>query len=199
MDHDRHGAKQPHRFDPAKAPFLDDRARFEWVPLAEVLNLLDVPDRGLIVDFGTGTGTYAMEIAAARPDVKVVALDEQEPMLERLRAKLEARPLTNVQPVMARSEVARRLEGRADRILGLNVLHEVGDEALEDLRALLKPGGRVAFIDWNADVDREVGPPRDHVYSPEAAVARVERFGFVVRERRLFRYHYALVCSPTER
>lgn len=195
MERDRHGAKQPHRFDPAKAPLLDDRARFEWVPPGEVLRLLDVPDGGVVVDFGTGTGTYAIEVAAARPDVTVVALDEQEPMLERVRTKLAARPMKNVEPVLARTAAARSLEGRADRVLGLNVLHEVGDEALAELRALLKPEGRVAFIDWNADVERDVGPPRDHVYSPAAATARLEGFGFRVLEQRLFRYHYALVCS----
>ena len=199
MERDRHGAKQPHRFDPRKAPLLDDRARFEWVPPAEVLGMLDVPDGGLIVDFGTGTGTYALELAAARRDVRVIALDEQEPMLERVRAKLAERPLANVEPVMARSARARELESRADRVLALNVLHEVGDQALEELRALLKPDGRAVFVDWNAEVERDVGPPRDHVYSPAEAAARVERFGFAVDRRRDFPYHYALVCSRKER
>ncbi|HZA49196.1 MAG TPA: class I SAM-dependent methyltransferase, partial [Myxococcaceae bacterium] len=151
MKHDRHGAKQPHRFDPAKAPLLDDRARFEWVPPGEVFRLLDVPQGGVIVDFGTGTGTYAIELAAARPDVRMVALDEQQAMLDRLTAKLAARPLGNLEPMMARTGAARSLEGRVDRVLGLNVLHELGDEALEELRVLLSPRGRAVFIDWNAD------------------------------------------------
>jgi SAM-dependent methyltransferase len=194
-DHDRHGAKQPHRFDPGKAPLLDDRARFEWVPPADVIRLLDIPHGGLLVDFGTGTGTYAIELAAARPDARIIALDEQQPMLDRLAAKLAAQPVANVEPVMARTPAARALEGRADRVLGLNVLHELGDEAMGEVRALLKPGGRVLFIDWNAEVDRDVGPPREHVYSPDAAGARVERFGFEVRERHLFRYHYAVLCA----
>jgi cyclopropane fatty-acyl-phospholipid synthase-like methyltransferase len=194
MEHDRHGAKQPHRFDPAKAPLLDDRARFEWLPLGEVMGLLDVPDGGLVVDFGTGTGTYAIELAAARPDVKIIALDEQEAMLKRLKEKLASRPLANVEPVLSRTAAARALEGRADRVLGLNVLHEIGDDALREVGALLKPGGRVLFIDWNADVVREVGPPREHVYSPDAAESRVGGFGFQVEKRHLFRHHYALVC-----
>src|SRR5918996_2813953 len=135
-DHDRHGAKQPHRFDPAKAPRLDDRARFEWVPPADVIRLLDIPQGGLLVDFGTGTGTYAIELAAARPDARIIALDEQQEMLDRLAAKLAARPLPNLEPVMARTPAASALEGRADRVLGLNVLHELGDEAMGEVRAL---------------------------------------------------------------
>ncbi|HUB09520.1 MAG TPA: class I SAM-dependent methyltransferase [Myxococcales bacterium] len=195
MEDDRHGAKQPRRFDPAKASMLDDRARFESLPPAGVLAMLDIPRNGWIVDFGTGTGTYALEIAAARPDVTVVALDEQRAMLDRLSAKLAARPLPNVKVVLARTPAARALEGRADRVLALNVLHELGDDALRELAALLASAGRALFIDWNADVDRTAGPPREHVYSPDDAAHRLASFGFAVAERRLFRDQYGLLCA----
>ncbi|MHB8416567.1 MAG: class I SAM-dependent methyltransferase [Myxococcales bacterium] len=194
MEHDRHGAKQPHRFDPAKAGRLDDRARFESLPPGEVIALLDAPQGGRVVDFGTGTGSYALELAAARPDLEVFALDEQRAMLERLAAKLAARTLANVKPVMAHTPAARGLEGRADRVLAVNVLHELGDAALQELAALLTPDGRALFVDWNAEADRSAGPPNEHVYSPDAAAERLARFGFSVQERRLFRDHYALSC-----
>jgi SAM-dependent methyltransferase len=195
MEHDRRGAKQPHRFDPAKAAMLDDRARFEWLPLVDVFALLQAPQRGLVVDFGTGTGTYAIELAKARPDLEVVALDEQEAMLDRLRAKLDARPVSNLEPVLVQTPAARALEGKADRVLGLNVLHELGDTALRELISLLKPDGRALLIDWNSEVERDVGPPQNHVYSPDQASARVEKAGLWVQNCRLFRYHYALVCN----
>ena len=54
--HERHGAKQPNRFDPARAAILDDPARFEYVPVDMLLAMLDVPNGGTLVDFGTGTG-----------------------------------------------------------------------------------------------------------------------------------------------
>ncbi len=197
MEHDRHGAKQPHRFDPTKAGLLDDRARFEALPPAEIAALLDAPGGGLVVDFGTGTGSYAIELAAARPDVTVVALDEQRPMLDRLEAKLAVRPLANVKPLLAGPDASRELAGRADRVLAVNVLHELGDAALAQLAALLGPDGRALFVDWNADVERTMGPPRDHVYSPAAAAERLARFGFTEESRRLFREHYALVCRKS--
>jgi SAM-dependent methyltransferase len=194
MEHDRRGAKQPHRFDPAKAAALDDRARFELLPPSEVISLLDAPAGAVVVDFGTGTGTYAIELATVRPDVEVVALDEQPAMLEKLGAKLSARPLPNIEPVLSGTAAAHRLVARADRVLALNVLHELGDDALRELRAMVKPGGRVLFIDWNASIERDVGPPRDHVYSPDQAAARVERLGFKLEKRLLLPLHYALVC-----
>src|SRR5689334_245531 len=119
-EHGRHGAKQPHRFDPARAGVLDDRSRFEYLPPAEVFALLDAPSGGTVVDFGTGTGTYALELARARPDLRVVALDEQEAMLDKLRAKLTSSPVPNIELVLARTAAARALVHAVDRVLGLN-------------------------------------------------------------------------------
>jgi SAM-dependent methyltransferase len=191
-EHDRHGARQPHRFDPARAGVLDDRDRFAYLPPADLFALLDAPDGGTVVDFGTGTGTYAIELARARPDLRVIALDEQQAMLDKLQAKLTLDPLQNLEVVMARTPAARALEGKVDRVLGLNVLHELGDDALRELLALPALTGRALFVDWSAAVDRDVGPPRDHVYSPEEAAERLESLGFRVQGQRLFRYHYAL-------
>jgi drug/metabolite transporter (DMT)-like permease/SAM-dependent methyltransferase len=190
----RHGAKQPARFDPARAARLDDPVRFEYLPAADVCALLDAPQGSTVVDFGTGTGTYAVALARARPDLRIVALDEQPKMLELLRAKLARDPVANVQP--AGTGALSGLRGRAARVLGINVLHELGDEALRDVRRLLAPGGSALFIDWNADVERPVGPPNDHVYGPRDARARLEANGFRVAQERVFQYHYALVTLP---
>ena len=50
MSHERHGAKQPNRFDPARAAILDDPARFAYVPVEALLELLDIPAGGTLVD-----------------------------------------------------------------------------------------------------------------------------------------------------
>lgn len=194
MERDRHGARQPHRFDVRRAGVLDERERFDTLPPAEVFALLDAPPAATVVDFGTGTGTYALELARSRPDLRVIALDEQPPMLDRLRAKLAEHPLQNVEPLLAETVESRALKGKVDRVLGLNVLHELGDEALDQLGALLRADGLAVFIDWNALVERAVGPPREHVYSPSEATTRLEARGFAVLRQQLFPLHYAVVC-----
>jgi SAM-dependent methyltransferase len=187
---DRHGARQKERFNPQRASKLDDPARFEYLPLEEVARLLDMPPASRLVDFGTGTGTYAIELARRRPDVEVIALDELPEMLERLRAKPAAANLPNLHPMLA--EHARGLEGKNDRVLALNVLHELGDAALRDLGALLKPQGSALFIDWNAEAERPAGPPADHLYNPAEARERLELMGFQIEMQHLFPYQYAL-------
>ncbi|MGH7661595.1 MAG: class I SAM-dependent methyltransferase [Vulcanimicrobiaceae bacterium] len=189
----REGAKQPQRFNPERAARLDDPARFAYLPVADVLALLDAPQGATLVDFGTGTGTYAIEIARVRPDLRIVALDEQSEMLELVRAKLREESLPNVEP--AANDVLPSLRGRAERVLAINVLHELGDAALADVRELLHLDGTVLFVDWNADVERPIGPPRDHVYSPEQARRRLEGAGFIVRDEQRLLYHYAIVVQ----
>lgn len=191
MSHDRHGAKQPNRFDPARAAILDDPARFAYVPVEALLELLEIPATATLVDFGTGTGLYALEIARRRPDVRVLALDEQPQMLAHVREAIARSGLGNVEAVS--SDAGETLSGIADRVLGLNVLHELGDRALGDVRSLFAAGGKAVFVDWNADVERPVGPPRDHVYDVADAIKRLTAAGFRVETRRMFAYHYGLV------
>jgi cyclopropane fatty-acyl-phospholipid synthase-like methyltransferase len=194
MSHERHGAKQPDRFDPARAAILDDPARFSYVPVDMLLSMLEIPAGGTLVDFGTGTGLYAVEIARRRPDVRVLALDEQPQMLAHVREAIGRSGLSNVEPVP--SEALGPMLGSADRILALNVLHELGDHALEELRSLLADDGKALFVDWNAEAERPVGPPRDHVYDIKDAAQRLAAAGFSVIERRTLAYHYALLAEP---
>ncbi len=191
-DHSRHGAKQPERFDPARAAMLDDPMRFRHLPPADVTQMLAAPQGACVIDFGTGTGTYAIELATRRPDLQVIALDEQPEMLDLLRAKPAAAALKNLRPVL--TDALPELQGKADRVLAINVLHELGDDALRGLVALLKPEGRALFIDWRADVERPAGPPRDHVYEVAGARKRVEGFGLAIEHQQLLRYHYVLLA-----
>lgn len=190
--HDRHGAKQPDRFDPARAAILDDPARFAYVSPDALLAELAPAPSATLVDFGAGTGLYAIALAQRRPDLRIVALDEQPAMLEHLRAAIARAGVTNVEA--ADPSAMETVRGCADGVLALNVLHELGDAALDELRGLLTPDGVALFVDWNADVERPVGPPRDHVYGVEDAVRRVERAGFAVEVRAALPYHFLLAA-----
>ncbi len=188
--HDRHGAKQPERFDPARAALLDDPKRLEYMPPAKIFELLDAPGGGTVVDFGTGTGTFAIPLAENRPDLTVLALDEQPEMLKMLRAKPAAAKLPNLKLVL--NEEARPYAAKVDRVLAINVLHELGDDAMKEITALLKPDGAILFVDWNSDVERPVGPPRDHTYGTAEAIRRVESFGLRAETLAPLPYHYVI-------
>ena len=192
MHQDRHGAKQPKRFDPGRAAILDDAARFAYVPPDTLLAELAPARSATLVDFGTGTGLYAIALAQRRPDLRIIALDEQAAMLDHVRAAIERAGTTNVEAVDRTALQA--LRGAVSAVLALNVLHELGDAALDELRALLAPDGTALFVDWNADVERPVGPPRDHVYSANEAVRRLEQAHFSVDVRSALPYHFMLTA-----
>ena len=192
--HGRHGAKQPEAFDPARAALLDDPERFTYLPPERVIALLDAPPSGVVVDFGTGTGAYAIPLAEQRPDLTVIALDEQPRMLDLLRAKPAAGRLANLKPM--HTDQIDTIKGAADRILVVNVFHEVGDEPMRQMVGLLKPGGSILFIDWNAAIDRPVGPPRDHTYNTADATKRLENFGLKVEALEPLRYHFVMRARP---
>lgn len=186
----REGAKQPDAFNPARAALLDDPRRFDYLSVAQVLAMLDAPSGGVLIDFGTGTGTFAIEIAKQRTDLHIVALDEQPGMLELLRAKPEVKRLRNLEAIL--TDGLHRFAASADRILALNVLHELGDGALGQIKDLLKPSGVVLFIDWDSSINRPVGPPKDHTYNAVEARTRLEDSGFRVEQRASTKYHFVL-------
>ncbi|MGP6155983.1 MAG: class I SAM-dependent methyltransferase [Vulcanimicrobiaceae bacterium] len=193
IDRSRHGAKQPKRFDPKRAGLLGERSRFEYLQPGTLLALLDLLPAATLLDFGAGTGLYAIELASARLDVRVLALDEQPEMLALLRGNVAAAGRTNLE-VLEPAQL-EGLGAGVDRVLALNVLHELGDTALAEVRRLLAPAGKALFVDWNAEAQRPVGPPREHVYSPSEAERRLEASGFAVTERSVLRYHYAFVTT----
>ena len=195
VEHDRHGARQPERFNPERAASLNDRTRFDYLPPKDLISLLGLAPKEVLIDFGAGTGLYAIEIAALRPEIQVIGVDEQEKMIEFLSENLVQSPLKNIKALWTKDEKYSHLKKTADGVLALNVLHELGDRAMEEIQALLKPSGRVLFVDWNSEIERPVGPPRDHVYSPQEGRLRVLDFGFSVIKERMFPYHYALLCG----
>lgn len=192
----REGAKQPEVFDPARAALLDDPQRFTNLPPAVIFALLDAPPDGTVVDFGAGTGTFAIELAGLRPDLKVIALDEQPEMLELLKAKPLARQLANLQPL--HTDALDSIQGAADRVLAINVLHEVGAAALGEMLQLLKPGGSILMVDWDSSIDRSIGPPKDHTHTVAEACDRLARAGFGVERLKPLRYHFVLRLRRTE-
>ena len=183
-----HDDRVRRRFDPARAARLDDPERFTYLPPADVVAFVDAPPNAVVLDFGTGTGTYAIAFAHERPDCTVIGLDTQPDMLAMLRAKPAAAAVRSGGP-----ELLIELAGTIDRVITLNVLHEVEDEHIRALFAALPPSAQVAFIDWNPDVERPHGPAKEHLLSPADAERYLAPFGFRLLRTQLFPYHYAIL------
>lgn len=109
-----------------------------------------------VVDIGAGSGFYSIEAARLVGSTgRVYAVDVQKEILERIRTSGANQGLRNIEIIWANAEKiggTRLRESMADRVIASNVLFQIekpDDFALE-IKRLLKPGGKVLIIDWNA-------------------------------------------------
>ena len=169
--------RDPKKFDPARAHVLDAPEREAYLPTAQLIDLLDLNGVERVVDYGAGTGRLALAVARELGEGgRVVAVDESKEMFERL-----ARSVAGVPDVEALLVADNRVpvdDGWAQRILALNVLHEVrGETALAEMRRLLAAGGFLLAVDWERGRDRDFGPPDELLYSREEAESELRAAG----------------------
>lgn len=107
-----------------------------------------------VADLGAGTGYYARRLARqVGPTGRVYAVDVQPEMLELLRQKTAAAGLTNVVTVLASEQDPKLPAGAIDLVVMVDVYHELAwpHEVMQALLISLKPGGRVAFLEYRAE------------------------------------------------
>ena len=190
-----------HKFDPAKADRLDAPDRDAYLPDDRLVDLLGLEGGETVVDYGAGTGRLAL--AAERRlagSGRVLAVDESEEMLARLSERLAAAG-SRAEPVLVAENRVPLADASVDRIIAVNLLHEVrGEAALDEMRRLLRPRGALLVADWERgrDPDRPVGPPDDILYTEREAAQELERAGLRVERREGLRYHFALVARPAD-
>lgn len=102
-----------------------------------------------IVDFGCGTGTFAVMLKTAQPEVRVIGIDPDEEALAIARAKAEA---VRVGVEWRRGFAADLEAGTADAAVSSLVFHQMPiaekARAFDALLHVLRPGGRLLIADY---------------------------------------------------
>lgn len=62
-------------------------------------DLPDVPEDSTVIDLGAGQGAVALTVAHQNPQMKVIAVERQQSLLELLRRNIEENELTNVEVI----------------------------------------------------------------------------------------------------
>jgi ubiquinone/menaquinone biosynthesis C-methylase UbiE len=101
-----------------------------------------------VLDLGVGTGTSAVEMARADPARSHVGADLSAPML-RLAARRARRSTVRLRLVRADALALPFRDGAFDGATGHSVLYLLPDaaRALGEIRRVVRPGGRVAFLE----------------------------------------------------
>ncbi|HEY5895966.1 MAG TPA: class I SAM-dependent methyltransferase [Burkholderiales bacterium] len=161
-----------HSFKDAEqwAHVFDDPSRDGWQKPHQVIQALELAPDAVVADIGAGTGYFSARLSRMLPKGKVYAVDVEPGMVRHLVSRAKREKLLNVTAVQATPDEAR-LPEKIDLALFVDVYHHIDDRRryFEDLRRALKPGGRVAIIDFTMDSD--LGPP-PRARVPRAQVAR---------------------------
>jgi predicted methyltransferase len=193
-----HDATSRHPFDDVDhwTAVFDDPERDAWQKPDALVKALALEPGMTVADLGAGTGYMSRRLSeAVGPRGTVFAVDPEPNLVAHLRARAERERTANVVPVLASSDNPRLPTGGVDLVLILDTYHHLDDRLryLRDLARVLRPGGRVAVIDWHKR-PLPVGPDLDHKLAREQVVAEMTAAGWALdSESDVLPYQYFLL------
>ncbi|MBK5260559.1 MAG: class I SAM-dependent methyltransferase [Thermoanaerobaculia bacterium] len=161
-------------YAPAVAPVAPQRTPAQvmstagtvWLERAErdaeerpdlVIAAMKLEPGDVVADVGAGSGYFTRRLSSAVGATgRVYANDIQQEMLDILRKNIESEKLTNVVPILGSASDPRLPKGGIDWVLLVDVYHEFQqpEAMLARIKESLKPGGRVALVEYREDAGR---------------------------------------------
>ncbi len=130
----------------------EERQREERTDL--LLRALALKPGMTVADIGAGTGYLSRRMAdQVAPGGRVLAVDVQPQMVRLLRTMIERDQLKNVEASLGAEDDVRLPAGSVDLAVMVDVYHELSMpfEVLASIVCALKPGGRVAFVEYRGE------------------------------------------------
>jgi 2-polyprenyl-3-methyl-5-hydroxy-6-metoxy-1,4-benzoquinol methylase len=143
------GARSPEEY----INLLESERRIGGLQVDKVVEALKVKPDDRVCDLGAGSGLFTRPLARKANGKGVVyAVDIDSELLKYVERTAQEQKLTNIKPIQA-SETDPKLPEAVDLITIIDTLHHISNQAeyLKALKKRLKPGGRVAIIDFSRD------------------------------------------------
>ena len=175
---------------------FDDPERDAWQKPHDVIQALALKPDAIVADIGAGTGYFSVRFAHMLPQGRVYGVDTEPGMVKHLADRSRREGLKNVTAVAAKPGDPR-LPEKADLIILVDVYHHVEDREryFRQLQNSLKPGGRVAVIDFR--MDSPVGPPKRARIEPQRVKDEMKGAGYALAQEHAFLPNqYFLVFRP---
>ena len=141
-------------------------------------------DPGMTVaDLGSGVGFYSIALAkAVGPSGKVYAVDIQKELLSKLQTDAAQEGVHNIKLIWGDLDLPKSStlqESSVDRVVLANILFQIEekDVLLEEAYRILKPGGKLLFVDWK-DSYGGLGPKPSDVIKDDVAKTLLESHNF---------------------
>jgi ubiquinone/menaquinone biosynthesis C-methylase UbiE len=176
-----------HSFSGAEhwARVFDDPERDAWQKPHQVIQALALKPDAAVADIGAGTGYFAVRLAHFVPQGRVYAVDLEPDMVKYLSDRAEREGRKNLIAIAGAADDAR-LPDKVDLVLLVDVYHHI-DQREAYFRRLahsLKPGGRVAIIDFSAKSN--MGPPPSQRIAPRRVVTEMAEAGYRLADEQHF-------------
>ena len=136
-----------------------DRAK--WQKPDEVVRALDLKPGQTVIDIGAGTGYFTRRFAkAVGPSGAAIGLDVEPAMIDYMKADAKKLGLENYHARLVKADDPELAPHSADVVFFCDTLHHMDDRVayLRKLAPALKPGGRIAVVDFKKDAPK--GPPK---------------------------------------
>lgn len=174
-----------------------------WLSPTDLITHLDLRPGMNVAEIGAGTAYYAIPIATTvGPRGCVFAVEWRTWLREELLAHLR-RPDSppNIQLVNARAARTHLPSDCCDLVLLADIWHELQhpDEALAECRRILRPGGRLAILNWRPEASCPPGPPMEHRIPLQRTLRTVELDSWsLLKNEVLGSQDYLLVFEVTD-
>lgn len=156
------------------AVWLERPEREQEEEPAKLVAALELKPGMTVADVGVGTGYFAFRMAPLVGDAgKVLGVDIQPEMLKKLTAKAASLGVKNVEGVLGEEQDPKLPEAGVDLVLMVDVYHEFSHpyEMMAAIRKSLKPGGRVALVEYRKE---DPAVPIKEVHKMSEAQAKKE-------------------------
>ena len=164
-----------------KASWLEREGREGAEKPEVVLAAMELRAGMTVAEIGAGTGFFSRRLAkAVGPKGKVYAEDIQPEMLDLLKTYAAKEGIANVIPVLGTETDPKLPARRIDRILLVDVYHELQkpEPVLARIRQCLAPGGTVTLVEYRLEGETAAHINVRHRMSVEQVLAEWNAAGF---------------------
>jgi len=171
------------------------------------LKAFGLRDDSIVADLGAGTGYYTLALGTLVPRGKIYAVEISKDFLTTIKNKVEEARFSNVEILwgdVERPGGTKLGDGILDAVVASNILFQVEDKNkfIEEIKRILKPGGKVLVVDWSTE------PAPDSVFPvvnlkgaipAEKARGLFEFKGFTLeREIDAGAHHYGMILKKSQ-
>jgi predicted methyltransferase len=201
--HPKNGPPQHYDDPEAMIKVFEDRERDAWQQPDKVVRALPIDRRDAVVaDIGAGSGYFTRRLAQRVPEGRVYAVDVDGEFADYLVEHREGWGTPNIEPQLAMYDDPMLPAGELDFVFTANTYAYIRDRVgyFAKVRAALKPGGKIAVIDFRPDatVAEHMAPEPKFRIPRDQAVEELARAGFkVVDEPTFLSKQWFLVLEPT--